>query len=76
MVETSKENVNKNTLFVLLRSRYDECLEKNENKKIISDEEALEYADLNNLLFANLSNYEKNDTCNDLLKIFLKNFIN
>ena len=26
--------------------------------KIISDEEALEYADLNNLLFANLSNYE------------------
>ena len=54
MVETSKENVNKNTLFVLIRSRYDECLEKNENKKMISDEEALKYSDVNSLLFVNL----------------------
>ena len=76
MVETCKENAKKNTLFVLIRSRYDEYLESNENKKIISDEEALEYADLNNLLFAHLSNYEKNGTGNDLLKIVLKNFIN
>ena len=76
MVETCKENAKKNTLFVLIRSRYDEYLESNENKKIISDEEALEYADLNNLFFVHLSNYEKNDTGNDLLKIVLKNFIN
>ena len=75
MVEICKEDAKKNSLFVLIRSRYDECLETNENKKIILDEEALECADLNNLFFVHLSNYEKNDTSKDFLKIFLKNFV-
>ena len=68
MVEECKETANKNTLFALIRSRYDEYSETNENKKIISDEEALEYADLNNLFFTHLSNYEKNDTSNDFIE--------
>ena len=77
MVEICKEDAKKNSLFVLIRSRYDECLETNENKKIILDEEALEYADLNNLYFAYLSNFEKNDTgFNELLENVFKKFIN
>ena len=64
-------------MFVLIRSRYDECLETNDNKNIVSDEEALEYADLNNLYFTHFSNFEKNDIgFDELLKIALKNFIN
>ena len=77
LVKTCKENSKKNTMFVLIRSRYDECLETNDNKNIVSDEEALEYADLNNLYFTHFSNFEKNDIgFDELLKIALKNFIN
>ena len=73
MVETDKKNVNNNPIFVLIRSRYDECLEKNDNKNIVSDEEALEYADLNNLYFAHLSNFEKKTQASmNYLKTFLK----
>ena len=77
MVDRCKQNVDKNPIFILIRSRYDECLENNDNKNIVSDEEALEYADLNNLYFAHLSNFEKNDTgFNELLENALKNFMN
>ena len=76
MVETFKENIDKNTKCVLIRSRYDECLETNNNKNFVSDEEALEFADLNNLYFAHLSNFEKNENANEFLKNFLKYFIN
>ena len=67
MVETCKENVGKNAKFVLIRSRYDECLKINDNTNIV-DEEALEYADLNNLYFMHLSNFDKNETANEFLK--------
>ena len=77
MIETCKQNVSNNPIFALIRSRYDECLENNDNKNIVSDEEALEYADLNNLYFAYLSNFEKNDTgFNELLENVFKKFIN
>ena len=69
MVESCKENLEKNAKFVLIRSRYDECLKiNNDNKNIVVDEEALEFADLNNLYFIHLSNFDKNETVNEFLK--------
>ena len=76
MVETCKENVEKNSKFILIRSRYEECLENNDNKNIVSDEEALEFADLNNLYFEHFSNFEKNEDADEFLKNILKYFIN
>ena len=77
LVETYKEDAKKNAIFVLVRSKFDENLKTNHNKNIVSDEEALEFADLNNLYFAHLSIFEKNETgINELLKIALKNYIN
>ena len=73
MIKTCKENTYENTLLVLIRSRYDECLQSNYDKNIISDEEALEYADLNNLYFTHVSSFEKNEFgYKELIKIFLK----
>ena len=46
----------KNTLFALIRNKYDIRSED------ISEEEALEYADRNNMLFFHLSLHEKNET--------------
>ena len=69
MVETCKENLEKNAKFVLIRSRYDEFIKiNNDNKNIVVDEEALEFADLNNLYFIHLSNFDKNETVNEFLK--------
>ena len=67
MVETCKEKEGNNAKYVLIRSRYDECLKINENINVV-DEEALEYADLNNLYFMHLSNFDKNETANEFLK--------
>ena len=50
------QHCKKNTIFALIRNKYD--IKKEE----ISDEEALEYADLNNMLFFHLSLHEKNET--------------
>ena len=47
----------KNTIFALIRNKYDDT-----SKEDISDEEALEFADLNNMLFFHLSLHEKNET--------------
>ncbi len=57
--------------FILIRSRYDECSKINDNENMVSDEEALEYADLNNLYFTHISNFDKNETVNEFLKKFL-----
>ena len=47
----------RNAIFALIRNKYDyKC--RNE----ISDEEALEFADKNNMLFFHLSLHEKNET--------------
>ena len=56
-----EENIN-SAFIVLVRSRYDECLKNNDNKIIVSDEEALEFADSNNIYFTHLSNFEKYET--------------
>ena len=73
LIKECKENNNGNNIFVLIRSRYDECLKKNDNKNIVSDEEALEYADLNDLYYTHLSSFEKIETSfKELIKIFYK----
>ena len=46
----------RNAIFALICNKYDKC--RNE----ISDEEALEFADENNMLFFHLSLHEKNET--------------
>ena len=49
-------NCKRNAIFALICNKYDKC--RNE----ISDEEALEFADINNMLFFHLSLHEKNET--------------
>ena len=52
-----KEVCKRNAIFALIRNKYDI------NRRIeISDEEALEFADENNMLFFHLSLHEKNET--------------
>ena len=46
----------KNTIFTLIRNKYEKT------KGVISDEEAIEFADSNNMLFFHLSLHEKNET--------------
>ena len=61
------------SIYALVRSKYDLAL-KEENNDIVSDEEALEFANNNNIIFAHLSNFEKYETgTNELLReIFSK----
>ena len=61
------------SIYALVRSKYDLSL-KEVNNDIVSDEEALEFANNNNIIFAHLSNFEKYETgTNELfLKIILK----
>ena len=61
------------SIYALVRSKYDLAL-KGENNAIVSDEEALEFANNNNIIFAHLSNFEKYETgTNELLgEIFSK----
>ena len=46
------------SIYALVRSKYDLSL-KEVNNDIVSDEEALEFANNNNIIFAHLSNFEK-----------------
>ena len=50
------QHCKKNIIFALIRNKYDI------KEKAISDEEALEFADLNNMLFFHLFFHEKNET--------------
>ena len=62
-------------LFYLIRIKYDLNI-KPENKDFVSDEEALEYADKNNILFLHLSSFEKYDNgINSLLNYVLKQYL-
>ena len=49
-----------NCIFALIRSKYELSL-KLQNDDYVSDEEAMEYADKNNMLFAHISSFEKYD---------------
>ena len=54
-----ENNPKKNAIYILIESKYDLKIESNIDKSIVTEEEALEYADKNNLLFCHLSNKEK-----------------
>ena len=54
--EQALENNNK-AIYFLIRNKYELSLNL-EKKEIISDEEALEFADTNNLIFVHLSSFE------------------
>ena len=59
--------INKYSICVLVRSKYELAL-KEDNKDYVSDEEALEFADKNKILFSHISSYEKYET--GIIKLF------
>ena len=62
-------NFKRNTIFALIRNKYDI------NKEEISDEEAIEFADSNNMLFFHLSLIEKNENgINELFENVLNEY--
>ena len=71
-----KYNVINNPLIVMIRNKYEVNSNKYDNMDFISDEEALEYADSNQLLFCHLSNYEKYETgINQLFETLLNEYL-
>ena len=65
---------NKKQISFLIRSKYDLSL-NSENNEIVSDEEALEFADKNNLIFTHISPFEKYGTgLDDLFDIIFKEY--
>ena len=63
-------------VIAIVRNKYELNIDKNNSENIVSDEEALEYADKNNVLFFHLSNFEKYETgINELINSILKNYI-
>ena len=74
MLNDCKNFITKNPLIALIRSRYDEYLKNNDDKNIVSDEGALEFADLNNIYFFHLSSFEKYENgLNELIKFVVEN---
>ena len=64
---------NVDCLRALVRSRYDESCKNNDANNFVSDEEALEFADSNNLYFFHFTSFEKYESgLNEFLDIFLK----
>ena len=57
----------KNAVFVLIRNKYDLKINK-DNKDIVLDEEALEFANNNNIIFGHVSSFEKYDS--GIIKLF------
>ena len=49
-----------NCIFALIRTKYELTIQSH-NNDYVSDEEAMEYADKNNMLFAHISSFEKYD---------------
>ena len=66
--------INDKAIYFLVRSKYDlSC--NSEKNEIVSDEEALKFADENNLYFAHISSFEKNENgIKDILEIILKEY--
>ncbi len=52
---------NKDIICILVRSKFELAL-KEGNKDYVSDEEVLEFADKNKILFSHISSYEKYET--------------
>ena len=54
--------LNKNCIFFIVRNKYELKKQSNDNSDIISDEEVLEFADKNNMIFKHISILEKYET--------------
>ena len=52
-------NFSNKRIYALMRGKYDLNVKSNEYRDIITDEEILELADENNIIFFHLSNFEK-----------------
>ena len=61
------KNEHNNAICALIRNKYDIKANK-DNKNIVSDEEALEFADANNIIFRHISSNEKSE--NGIIKLF------
>ena len=57
-----ENDIQENPILILIRYNYQKHFNSNEKKDLISDEEALEYADKNNIYFTHISSIEKNET--------------
>ena len=69
------ENYSINSIYILVRNKYDLKSEK-EFKDFVSDEEALEYADKNNMFFEHISNFEKYEKgINNLIELILIQYL-
>ena len=68
-------NDNKKQIYFLIRSKYELNL-NSQNDEIVSDEEALEFADKNNLIFAHISSFENyGNGIDNLFDLILKEII-
>ena len=66
--------MNDKAIYFLIRSKYDLSLNSEEND-FISDEEALQFADKNNIIFAHISSFEKKENgINEVLETILKEY--
>ena len=69
------QNNNFNCILFLIRSKYELSL-KSQNDDYVSDEEAMEYADKNNMLFTHISSFEKYDSgIKNLLNLILIEYL-
>ena len=65
-------NVNNKAIYFLIRSKYD-LISNSHNNEIVSDEEALKFADKNNLIFTHISSFEKEENgINEVFEIIMK----
>ena len=70
-----QQNNNFNCILFLIRSKYELSL-KSQNDDYVSDEEAMEYADKNNMLFTHISSFEKYDSgIKNLLNLILIEYL-
>ena len=75
-LEDIKTYSNENQIGVLVRCKYENKLNFINNENIVTDEEALEYADKNDLYFFHIAIYEKYETgINELIEFILNQYI-
>ena len=68
------KEMNQNAIYFLIRNKYDLSLNPKKNK-IVSDEEALEFADKNNLIFTHISSFENyGNGIDNLFDLILKEY--
>ena len=56
------DSIDKNFIFFIVRNKYELKRQSDDNSDLISDEEVLEFADKNNMIFKHISILEKYET--------------